>query len=227
VEGYCTRDDVFAAVPATAFVLRARPVHEENADAATATIRLKAHGLSLADVITFECTEGGDLPPGISAFTVYHPIPLTADLFRVATSQNGTPIAWWASAGRGWSIAVDTYRRLDLQIIDAAARINECLTAHELPISRDADGHYPPVLVGINARMAARAMAPTLQFENPSFRTALDRILAQEAADDVMLAAWKAGKPIQPRPIDADNIEDNAARASGSRAMPWMTGRLC
>ena len=227
LEGYCTRDELFAlALPAAAFVARARPIEDGDVSAASATIRLKAHGLTALDSIMFECTLGGSLPTGISAFTVYYPIPVSVDLFRVATTRGGTPIASWASVGSGWSIAVDTSRRVDMQIIDARARIDECLTAHELPIARDADGYYPPVLRGINARMAARQMIATLQFENEQYKYAADRLAAQEKADDEMLKAWKDGKPIQPRPVDADELADNAPRVSSGTRMPWTTGTL-
>lgn len=222
---YCKRDDVYQlGIPASAFVALARP---SAADAATATIRLKGHGLTTQDQISFEVTSGGSLPTGISAFVVYYPIPVSSDLFRLSLTQGGTPIASWVSAGTGWSILIDQGRRLDANIDDACARIDECLTAHELPLLPDAiTGKYPIVLIGVSARMAARQAVATLTVEGSTYRQAIDRLVAQEKADDLMLADWKKGKPIQPRPTDSDTIADNAPLAFSSTPQPWRTGSL-
>jgi len=222
---YCTRDNVYQlALPATAFVSRARPF--DAVGASTATIRLKAHGLSTLDIVTFEKTSGGTLPTGISEFTVYYPVPVSSDLFRLATSYGGTPIASWVSGGSGWAIAVDPGRRLDMHVRESASRIDDHLTAHELPLLPDNNGEYPYVLVGLNARMAARQCITTLQFDTTAFRTAIDRLAAQEKADEQMLLDWKNGKPLQPRPEDSDSIPDNAAQAYAVTPMDWLTGTL-
>lgn len=219
---YSTLDDVFLlGLSAQAFVILARPF--DAVDAASATIRLQAHGLSTADVITFEVTEGGALPTGLSAFTAYYPIPVTADLFRVATTPNGTPIASWVDGGLGWGVQVDTTRRIAAHNEAEAARIDEHLTAHEPPIQPDPiTGKYPQVLVGLNARMTARAAIISLAIENEAYRVARDRLMAREEADMKMLADWKAGKPIQPRPTDeTPAIAENSARAGAGTPIDW------
>lgn len=223
---YATRDQLFSlALSAAAFVAYARPF--DAVDRSTATIRIKGHGLSLSDVIMFEGTEGGELPSGISEFAAYYPIPITADLFRVSTSQGGAPIASWVTGGFGWGVTIDPYRRLDMHLEDASAFVDEHLTAHEPPIAPDSLGNYPRVLVGITARIAARRAISSLETDNSQYRVPIDRLLASEEADAKILADWKAGKPIQPRPEDVSNTADNAARASSSRAaVPWTTGAL-
>lgn len=220
---YSSRDDVFLlGLSAQAFVVRPRPF--DGADAASATIRLKAHGLSLADVITFEVTSGGALPTGISAFAPYYPIPVSNDLFRVALTPGGSPIASWVTAGSGWGIVVDPGRRIDAHREETAAEIDECLTAHEPPIQPDSQGKYPQVLVGMNARMTARAAVNSLQIENAAYRVAVDRLIAREESDQKTLDAWKSGKPIQPRPADENTFPDNAARASSATSIDWRNG---
>lgn len=219
---YSTLDDVFLlGLSAQAFVVLARPF--DAVDAASATIRLKAHGLSATDVITFEVTEGGALPTGLSAFTAYYPIPVTADLFRVATTPSGTPIASWVDAGSGWSVQIDTTRRVAAHNEECAAEIDEHLTAHEPPIQPDPiTGKYPQVLVGLNARMTARAAIISLAIENDAYRVPRDRLMAREETDLKMLADWKAGKPIQPRPTDeTPAIAENSARASAGTPIDW------
>lgn len=219
---YSTLDDVFLlGLSAQAFVVLARPF--DAVEAASATVRLKAHGLTALDVITFEVTEGGALPTGLSAFTPYYPIPVTADLFRVATTPNGTPIASWADGGTGWSVQVDTTRRILAHNEECAAEIDEHLTAHKPPILPDpTTGKYPQVLVGLNARMTARAAILSLAIENDAYRVPRDRLMGREEADVKMLTDWEAGKPIQPRPTDeTDSIAENSARASSGTAIDW------
>lgn len=229
---YATRKDVYnLGLSAQAFVVRARPY--DAVDAATATVRLTAHGLTTGDAFTFVGTTGGSLPTSISAFTVYYAVVTSGDLFRVATSTGISPISSWVSAGSGWCVNVDQGARLDAHLAEAAARINECLTAHDPPILVDPiTGLYPQVLVGLNARMAALAAVTSLQIENPAYRIAVDRLEAQRdwdgygdkgAVAGTLLGDWKLGKPVQPRPTDSDNIQDNAARASSSCPMPWRS----
>jgi hypothetical protein len=224
---YATRDELFLlALGAPAFVAYARPF--DAVDNATATIRLKGHGFAATDTITFERSDGGVLPTGISEFVPYYPIPVTSDLFRVATTAGGAPIASWAISGDGWGIAVDSGRRLDAHLEEASAFVDEHLTAHDPPIDVDpVTGKYPPILIGITARIAARKAIASLEVENPQFRVAIDRLLASEPADQVILLDWKNGKPIQPRPTDGTSTADNSARASSGRAaMGWGTGML-
>ena len=53
------------------------------------------------------------------------------------------------------------------------------------------------------------------------------RLFAREEFDKILLADWKSGKPVQPRPTDGDDVADNGARASSARRpVCWETGRL-
>lgn len=219
---YATRRDVYLlGLSAQAFVARSRPF--DAVDATTATVRLRAHGLDTGDVVTFEATAGGALPTGLSAFAVYYAVPVSSDLFRVSLTSGGAAIASWASAGSGWAIAIDYGPRLDAHLADASATIDEHLTAHDPPLLAP----YPAVVVGMCARMAARAAVTSLQIENAAYRVAVDRLFAREAQDLEILAAWKAGKPIQPRPTDKSDEADNAAHAASSRpVIGWTTGML-
>lgn len=223
---YATLDDVYVlGLSAQAFLTRARPY--DAVDRTTATIRLKGHGFSTADVITFEVTSGGSLWTAGSAFVPYYPIPVSSDLFQVATTPNGTPFASWVSAGSGWAIGVDPARRVQAHLEETAAQIDEDLTADSPPIKVDPITlKYPQQLIGLNARMAARAAALSLQIENAAYRVAVDRLFAKEAADNAQRAIWRAGKPLNPRPTDQTDIPDNATLAAGDTATRWRTGRL-
>jgi hypothetical protein len=213
---YCTPDEVFAlALSAQAFATRARPVQPSDVDGPSGRIRLRAHGLSDDDVVTFEVTPGGALPSGVSAFTPYNPTVLSFDLFHVGMT--------FVSVGSGWGVTVDPLRRITLIANDVMGQIDEMMTAHATPLSPP----YPPVLVGVAARMTARAAVNSLQVENPAYRVAIDRLFAQEEFDKLILANWLKGKPVQPAPADSTTAADNGARvASGLPLDPDWMGRL-
>lgn len=229
VQAYATRDDVFnLALSAKAFVVRAQPF--DGIDVATGIIRLKAHGLSGLDFVTLEVTKGGALPTpatpfdALSAFTKYAVQSVEFDFFRLIDIGSGNPITSYDAGGSGWAVAVDLLRRLDRHREASAARIDESLTAHVPPLAVP----YPIQVVEINARMAARRMLTTLQFDNAAFRVSADELRATAEQDEQQLRIWMSGKPVHPRPIDTTpEVADNAARASSSRvAIDWHTGEL-
>lgn len=220
---YATRNDVFdLGLSAQAFVVRARPF--DGIDLATGVIRLKAHGLSSSDFVTLEVTSGGSLPTGLSAFTAYPVDPVEFDLLRLKDPDTGDVLTSYAAAGSGWGIAVDLMRRLDRHLEASAARIDEHLTAHTPPLAAP----YPVQVVEVNARLAARRMLTTLQFDNAAFRTSADQLRETAEQDEEQLRRWLAGKPVHPRPTDqTPTVVDNGARASSSRRPSnWTTGCL-
>ncbi len=225
--GYCQLDDVYTlALAAPAFVVRPRPF--DAADAASATIRVKAHGASLLDVILFEVTEGGTLPTGISAFLPYYPLPVSSDLLRVSLTSGGPAIPSWVTVGEGWGIVIDPVRRILAHIEQASAEIDEDLTADQPPLLVDATtGKFPQQIIGLCARMAARAAVNSLQIlENAAYRTAVDRLFEKEKTDNEMRARWRSGKPLNPRPTDGTTTPDNGAIASSDTSTGWRSGRL-
>lgn len=184
---YATDDDVFACLSAQAFVVRQRPVLPADVDGATGTVRLDAHGLTADDVITFKVTSGGALPTGVTAFAPYYPTPTAFDLFKVAASLGGA-LMTFASVGSGWGVVVDPLRRIAFHRAQTAALIDQHLMGYTAPIVVDpSTGLYPPVLVGLNARMTARAAVTSLQVENAAFKVAVDRLFAQEEFDNQIL----------------------------------------
>lgn len=228
IEGaYCTEDDVFKALAAQAFVVRPRPVQPADVDGASGTIRLEAHGLTADDVVTFKGTSGGSLPTGVTAFAPYYPTVVSFDLFKVAATLGGSALTFVA-VGSGWGIVVDPRRRIRWHAVDTAAEINQNLTAHDPPIQVDpTTGKYPPILIGLNARMAARAAVTSLQVDNAAYRVAIDRLFAREEMDRTILDELRKGWPLNPRPTDQTEVADNSARAASSRAaLDWTTGEL-
>lgn len=313
---YATIQEMFRlALAAPAFVAYARPF--DAVDAATATVRIKGHGLFTGDLVSFECSEGGYLPTGITEFDLYPVTAISADLFRVITpsasgyygtgatgrtdliglTSHALPLSFlvsptntkvfvavpaslgtvtvkldgfevdtlvpvsvtsggiaynliettneltgtdldfvvttatqpvaWLNAGEGWAVAVDPIARLEAIAEERTAYINEHLTAHGGKIDPDPiTGLYPPVLVGLCARLTARQGIASLSVTDPQYKEPVDRLLASVEDDKQMLDAWKKGKPISPYPTDeTPGVVENAARASSSREeMPWTTG---
>lgn len=226
---YATRDDVFnLGLSALAFVARARPLEPTPlaaVDLATGVIRLKAHGLSASDLITLEVTSGGALATGLSAFVPYTPSVVSFDLLRIVNPATGLPFTSYVSAGAGWSIAVDPLRRLDMHLVATAGDIDDKMTAHLPPFLPDpTTGMYAQKLINLNARLAAISTATTLQFENAAARVAVDRLESQIKHDWEDLATYLAGRPIQPRPTDQNDVPDNAPRAYSGTPVAWSTG---
>jgi hypothetical protein len=224
---YATLDETYnLALTARAFVVGASKI--DSVEIATGKIRLPSHGCTAADLLLFSYTSGGSLPAELDAFTYYSPIIVGGDVFKVAHPTTGLPIVFTTTPS-GWAVKVDPARRLTMHLRDAFGRINNCITAHSTPILVDPiTGLYPPILVGMNARMAARSCVTSLQIENPQYREALDRLFALEADDEKTLAEWKDGKPILPKPTDqTDSVPEMGAMATfARRASAWSTGRV-
>ncbi len=235
--GYAILQDVYdLGLTAQAFVVRPRSLDVRAGDAldfATGTFRLLAHGLTATDLVHLVLLGAGTVPAGATANTPYSPLPLDFYRFRLAAAPDGSALTYSTAGTGAWAIQLDPERRLQRHIDDAAARIDECLTAQRPPLLVDpTTGKYPTQIIGLNARMAARSSYPTLQFENAAFRTATDRIFAMEKADDLTLADWKAGKPLNPTVTDQNMVPDDAARATNGIVagricdMSWVTGYL-
>lgn len=233
---YAALQDVYdLGFTARAFVVVPRPLDPragDSLDFASGTFRLGGHGFTATDLVWFVLVGAGSVPGSASTAVAYSPLPIDFFRFRLAASANGSALTY-TSAGAGWALQIDPERRLQRHAEDATGRINECLTAYQTPLVVDpTTGRYPTQVVGICARMTARSAIPSLQFENAAFRAAADRVIAMERADDLTLADWKMGKPINPEATDQTTVPDDTAVATngilrGTIAdMPWMTGYL-
>lgn len=223
---------------ARAFVVVPRAWNADNGrsgdtiDLGTGVIRTAGHGYTASDLLEFVLVaSGGALPGGAPSGVLLSPNPIDFFRFTLSMTPGGSPLAY-SSAGSGWGLQIDPERRLQRHLDDFATRIERALIAQAHPIVVDPNtGKYPPELVGINARGAARSAIPSLQFESPAFRAAADRVLAAEAADERMLAEWLAGKPLVPEVQNNDGAQDAGAASSAITRgkvydMPWLTGQL-
>ncbi len=232
---YATIDDVYAELSAMAFVVAPRVVGAAPsslaADFAHASgiIRLPGNGYTADDVLYAVATSGGTLPGGMLALTAYHPLPgAFGDVFRLALTANGTPLTF-TSAGTGWGLVIDSARRIRKHLADTAAILDNDLTAHATPLKPDPiTGLYPQVIVGVNARMAARKAVTSLQIETPQYRVAVDRLFAIEKDDNERRAEWRSGKPVLPQPTDQTSTADDRVIAGNVGGAPanWITGLI-
>jgi len=222
------------ALPAAAFAARPRTV--EGVTIATGVLRLTGHGLSLDSLLQFSLegqaafgATANALPGGLTANVNYEAAPLAgSNLFKVRP-EGGAIISSFSSEPVGpFAIVVDPEAALLEQLDDATARIEEKLTANAVPILPDpTTGLYPSILVGICARMAARQAVIALGLQNPQYAAQQKMLLDGAAADDLMLATWLAGRPVNVRPLDQTTELENAARAGRDFApTDWRTGTL-
>lgn len=238
------RDVYDLGLTARAFVVQPRSLDPRAGDAldyATGTFSLIGHDLADDDLVRLVLkASGGSLPGGANATTIYHPLPLDYWRFRLSLTEGGAAVTFASSGSSSadgvssWGIQVDPERRLERILLSCSADIDQDLTAHGTPLAVDPDtGEYPAKVVGIVARMAARRALAGLQFENPQFRSATERLLAEEKRDDEQRAAWRLGQPIYPNPTDATGVSDNTMR-SANRATsslpatpaPWVRWAL-
>jgi len=219
---YATRDHVFnLALSAQGFTVLPRPVAAGDVDAPSGTIRLKAHGLNALDHVTIPQLARGTLPPEVSGFVVYMPIPLSMDLLQLAHPVTGLPITF-TDPGTAWGVAVEPMRRLDMHLDAQAAIIDQSLTAHATPILPDpTTGRIPWILIEMNAGMAALSAVNSLQLENAEARAAVDRLLAKGATYEAQRAVWSTGVPLLPTPLDQNTIADTGPRARGRAPVGW------
>lgn len=235
---YAQPQDVYdLGLTAPAFVARPRALDGRQGDYldfATGTFALIGHGLTSLDLVRVVLiASGGGAPGGANVRTVYHPLPIDYWRFQLSLTQSGAPVTF-ADAGTApvggtsaWGIQVDPARRLSRVLFNVSADIDQDLTAHSTPILvNPATGTYPDKLVGIVARVGARRAITGLQFENPAFKAAAERVFAEEKRDDEQRAAWRLGQPIYPTPVDQDGVADASARAnnrysSGTYTSGW------
>jgi hypothetical protein len=192
----------------------------------TGVIRMAGHGYASTDLVEFVLVTasavpgtGGTLPTGAPSGVLLTPAPV--DFFRFKL-YNGASLVTYTTTGGGWGLQIDPERRLQRHLDDAASRIDRALVAQRPPILVDPrTGKYPPEVIGINARLAARSAVTTLAFEAAEFREARDRVEAMRAADEKMLEEWAMGKPLWPQALDQDTVADFSPRTNGSPPVGW------
>lgn len=193
-----TRSDLLTlGLPAPAVVQP--PQHVEQVTAATGTLYMRGHGLSLGDALelrvltstTIGATPGA-LPTGLSEGVTYYARPVTAGAFQLATTPTGSAISSFGSAGVGrFAILLDSGAALDQACDDAWATVLSDLTAH--------GGDVEAPIVSIAAKfLAARLYVAHMAAGDAAKAASYDGIAALYAEVYApKLAAYFRGIPVR------------------------------
>ncbi len=213
---YADETDVYAlAMRAPAFVPSPRIV---TVDAASDTVLLSAHGLSLNDELRFSLEGdpilGGpatSLPSPLSATTLYYAIPVGGDMFQVSTSANGAPVNITSTGVGVVAILVSPVPVIRRLCAHWSAVVDGAAVAHSPPFAQ-VDGKYPEEIVGVVARCAARGAIPVLGLNNPAFAADRQDVYSSRSYDEGRLESWRRGTPIRGVVDQTPLVADAGAR---------------
>lgn len=202
VEEYCTIADVYAlGLPAQAFSAAARPL--DGVDPTSGIITLYGHGLSADSPVRFAVESSSiagatpaALPGGLVVGVTYYaqPVDDSADTFRVSASAGGATINSFSSEPVGlWSLVVDPRPRLLASIRDRSSYVAARSIAYKTPFVQ-VDGAYPPVLVGLVARMTARDCMTITGAQNPLYAGSAKLVMDRAGEDAALLIDASNGK---------------------------------
>jgi hypothetical protein len=238
---YATIADIYAkALRAESFVSRARVV--ASADPIANVLNLPGHGFvaGLLPALTFlpigAPTPGAfamagapAIPSGLSPSTLYYPQPIGSDLFQVATTPTGSPVALVDAGTPLFGIRIDVATTLGLLLVSQASVIDEVLTNYDPPILPDpVTGLYPEILVTTNARLVAQASFTVFGMAHPQYETSLAAQLAGWQEDvKAAMDRWFAGRAINVHPQDqTSGVLEGAARFGRGRRSRGMDTRV-
>lgn len=240
---YNSLQDVYdLGLTAPAFVTVPRVLNGRQGDSlafATGVFTQVAHGLAAGDVVRLILVaQGGSLPGGASSSTIYYVNPINYWQFTLSTSTSGGPVTFTdagttqAAGASAWGVLLDPERRLTRISLMVGGDLDQDLTAHITPIQPDPiTGLFPLKLVAIAARMVARRATTGIEYENPAFKAAKERIYAEEKRDDEQRAAWRLGQPLYPTPNDQtggavpqDSMRANNRYTTGLYANGFVRG---
>lgn len=145
---YATRKDVYDfGLPRGTVGIPAR--HISSALASTDVLELEDHGFETDDEVQLRATDGGALPGGISAATVYFVIRLTDSSFKLAATAGGAPIDLTTD---GSGCVVWAPLPFDRVLEYCSRFVDPFVPAHAVPFAEDA---VPLAVVGAVASLAA------------------------------------------------------------------------
>jgi hypothetical protein len=194
---------------------------------------LSAHGWSGTEALQFtaKATVGVTspaLPSGLSASTVYYPLPITNSdsLFKVSTTVGGSAVNF-TDAGAG-EISVTEQRGAMIQaFLDMhSALVDNALIDYATPIPAP----FPAILTWVVCKRAAYDIAIVQSLVTDYyFKSAGESIIANDKIAREQIDEWKAGKILPTIGDDATpGIVENGAESFFVRG-PWdkWMGGVC
>lgn len=235
---YAQPSDVYreSGIGALAFVTRPRPIDTragDSLDPITGTFSLIGHPYETGDLLRLVVNGSGYVPIGATAGQPYYAIRLDSWRFQIAATSGGSPLTFSDAGSGAWGIQRDPDAWVLAMARSKTSIVDQCLIAHATPLKIDpATGTYPEIVIGVVARMTARACLSALLGENASVRApslfalaAFDGDTSPPAQKGSLLGDWKDGQPIYPNPIDQNTVPDDAAYGMGRDAIGWA-GRV-
>ncbi len=156
------------------------------ADASANLIELDGHGFADDDELRVRVEDGvagSALPGGLAEGTSYYAIPVSESTFKIAAAPGGAAIDL-SSAGSNFFVWAPL--PITSAIRAGAARINDLLPAHVVPLSAP----YPESVVRMNALLAIEYLLQYTGGANPG----LAAMIADQKTD---LLRWAAGVPLR------------------------------
>lgn len=172
--------------------------------------------------------DGGDpvLPTGLSATTVYRPLPVTGSdsLFNVSLTEGGSAVAFGPDSGAGSftvteQLSATIQRHLDM----ARGRIVQALIAYS--IGDENPDPTPPILVWVECKLAAFSLAVGHGLVVPGYFEQARQTIEAEYKEAVgYLERWRLGEEVQGLGDDATPGEsENGTFIVEAPAGQWFT----
>ncbi len=226
---YCTRANVYAWIPAAAFVRAPKTI--EAVDAAADMLTLRGHGLVADRPVRFAIdgapapvlgVAAAALPGGLSASSVVYAQPLSEDLFQIAATAGGAAIDITSAGSGRFGLIVGHEPDLDEQILNASAWIDVHIPAAKTPVPA-VNGVYPRILEQLAARFAARWMLTGFGLQNANYKDSAAAVEKMGDVDQATLNGWKNGAPVPwLTTVDATpNVAEAGARSWSLASRGW------
>lgn len=143
---YCEPEDVYDyAIPRGVLASQARAVASVNTT--SNVLELAGHGFKSDATVEFRAFNGGELPGGLAAQTVYYAQPVSGSdsLFKISATASGSAIDL-TSEGDNFGCVSNIRSTITENIRAASQELHRFLPAHSVPIPALADGTYPPIV---------------------------------------------------------------------------------
>lgn len=176
--------------------------------AATDTFELDGHGFSTDHELLFRAEAGGTLPAPIVAGVTMYAIPVNDQMFKVAASPAGGAVDLTTD---GTAVVVATPLPFDKTLEYYSRWVDGFLPAHAVPLKPP----YPPLLVGIVAKLAAAQLLIHAGQTSASMREL-------EIDAKAQVERWREGTVI--RDARASSPTNLAYSESVSSSRGWPSG---
>lgn len=210
---YARRGDLYKyGLPRGLLGLQGRVV---RADASADTFELNGHGFEDDDRVVFRAAEGGSLPTGISASTVYYAKRVTDAVFQVAATAGGSAVTFSTS---GAAVLAAAPLPID-EVLEYYSRWVDDVIPQVAPLTADESGLYPVIVRGVVAELSARKL---LWLSGQRSET----VDAYELAAKAQLERWAKGAGVRDSRQKTANLSVSSAVSTAGDPRGWGSKEL-